>query len=338
MMLRTALERSWEGDEGWPAGLARGLTAPLSWVWRAGTAWRNARHDRSPGWRPDSGVVVSVGNLAVGGTGKTPFTSWVVSVLERLEAAPGIAVSGYGADEVSLHRRWHPGRPVVAARDRRTAIRQVLDEGARVVVLDDGFQHRAVARDLDIVLLAAEHRFPGPLLPSGPYREPPEALARADLVVVTRRTASAEHAREVAATVGRHWPQIPVAVAALEPGRWLTLGGGVAEPPRGSLLAVAAIARPKTFLAAVRAAAAPGTDVALRGFRDHHAYTDDDLRRLRIEAAGRTLVVTEKDAVKLVERSGLPDTVRVLGSVLTWDFGEDLVTGALAGVADRRAR
>ncbi|MEQ1857149.1 MAG: tetraacyldisaccharide 4'-kinase, partial [Longimicrobiales bacterium] len=106
-----------------------------------------------------------------------------------------ILVGAEGEDEALLHRTWNPGIPVSSGRDRVATAARARAEGAEVAVLDDGFQHHALARDLDIVLLSADDPPPGQVLPRGPYREPMEALGRADLVVVTRRNADVSRSR-----------------------------------------------------------------------------------------------------------------------------------------------
>lgn len=321
--LRAAVERSWSGDAGsWTAPLAV-LTTPFSWIWGGVTAVRNRRHDRHPAARVEGVRVVSIGNLAVGGTGKTPVAAWVVEWFAQRGAHPGIVVSGYGADEILLHRRWHPEVPIFADRDRKSAVVRARDAGARLVVLDDAFQHRAVARDLDVVLVAAEHPFPGHLLPRGPYREPSKALRRADAVIITRRTAGAEAVERIAREVARSAPGATIGVLTLRPGRWCLVGGADAEAPEGPLLAVSSVARPRTFLAAVRAAVGEGTDVRAHGFPDHHDYTEDEVRRIATEAEreGRTIVATEKDAVKLARLTATPASVRILCSRIEWDRG-----------------
>jgi tetraacyldisaccharide 4'-kinase len=334
--LRGAVERSWSGESGpWNAPLAV-LTTPLSWIWGGVTAVRNRRHDRRPAARVEGVRVVSVGNLAVGGTGKTPVAAWVVEWLAQRGARPGIVVSGYGADELLLHRRWHPEVPIFADRDRRSAVVLTRDAGARVVVLDDGFQHRAVGRDLDIVLLAAEHPFPGRLMPRGPYREPSTALRRADVVLITRRTAEDQAVDRIAREVARVAPGAETGVLALRPGRWCDVGGAWAEPPEGPLLAVSSVARPGTFLAAVRAAVGEGTDVRAHGFPDHHDYSDEDVRLIAAEAEreGRTIVATEKDAVKLAGLPATPSSVRILCSHIEWDRGLEDIERCLSDLAE----
>lgn len=332
---RTVVERSW--SEG-PTAATRALellTTPLSWLWRGATAVRNRRYDRQPARRIEGLRVVSVGNLAVGGTGKTPVSSWVVDRLLGKSVLPAVVLSGYGEDEVLLHRRWHPEVPVFADPRRASAIARAREAGSRVVVLDDGFQHRAVARDLDVVLLAAEHRFPGHVLPRGPYREPASALGRADAVLITRRSADVAGARRVAAEVDRIAPGVVVGGLVVSPDGWSDVHGQSASAPEAPLLAVCALARPDTFVSALRVATGEGTDIRAYGFPDHHDYSERDMRRLRGEAdsGGRVIVATEKDAVKMAGLATTPDSVRILRSTIEWDWGEGDFDLLLDGVA-----
>ena len=199
--MRAAVERfawrMWRDEAGWPGRITRILLLPLEGVWRLATSVRNRRWDRSGGTRIPGLTVVSVGNLAAGGTGKTPMSAWVAGTLAEADARPAVLLRGYGEDEIRLHRRWNPRIPVVAGADRVEGARRAREEGARTAVLDDGFQHRRLHRTVDLVLLAAADPVPGPVLPRGPYREPPRALRRADVVVITRRSEDRATARAV---------------------------------------------------------------------------------------------------------------------------------------------
>ncbi|MEX2473261.1 MAG: tetraacyldisaccharide 4'-kinase [Gemmatimonadota bacterium] len=332
MKLDSVVRASWDGGGGLGSALLSLVTTPLSWIWGGVTAVRNRRHDRRPP-EPVPGLgVISVGNLAVGGTGKTPMARWVVDVLRDGAVPCAVVLSGYGEDEVLLHRRWHPDVPVFAGPDRSALLREARDGGAVVAVLDDGFQHRGAPRDLDMVLVAAEHRFPGRVMPRGRYREPPASLARADLVVITRRTADDARVRAHQEEVARQAPSCVTACATLTPDRWLDVHGRAASPPEGPLLALASVARPEGFVEAVRVAL-PGTDVVLRAFPDHHAYSEQDVRRAIREAPDRTVVATEKDAVKLEPLSATPPDTRILSSRISWDLGEAEVRAAIEAVA-----
>ena len=181
--------RWWAGKAGMRGYLLSGLLAPASWAYGLLVSMRNGAYERDVGERVPGLRVISVGNLAVGGTGKTPLSAWVARFLSDRGVATAIVSRGYGRDELVLHRQWNPEVAVEADSDRILAAVRARDAGAAVAVLDDGFQHRRLARDLDLVILAAEDRFPGRLLPTGPYREPAASLARADVILVTRRTA-----------------------------------------------------------------------------------------------------------------------------------------------------
>jgi tetraacyldisaccharide 4'-kinase len=248
-------------------------------------------------------IVLSVGNLTVGGTGKTPVAAMLARELRRRGRQVTVALRGYGTDEVALHRRWNPDVPVFTAPRRIEAVRLAAADGADVVVLDDGFQHLAVARDLDVVLVSSEQwiAYPGHrTLPRGPYREPPTGLARADLVIVTERVVGEEALGGVVADVKRYAPNVPVLVVRLVPGRWMTLDGHDSSPPEGGVLAVAGIADPESFQTSLGHVL--DVDPELVPFADHHEFTDAEIADLERRAGGRTLVTTEKDAVRLMGR------------------------------------
>lgn len=173
------------------------ITVPLSGLYRAAIHRRNNRFDQGIGVERIEHPVISIGNVTVGGTGKTPMVAWVVETLQEAGCRPLIAMRGYRAepngvsDEEAEYRDRLPGVPVVAAPDRVDALRRFLSEdGVRdhdCVVLDDGFQHRKLHRDLDLALIDATQRtFAERLLPAGRLREPIRNLARADAVIVTR--------------------------------------------------------------------------------------------------------------------------------------------------------
>jgi tetraacyldisaccharide 4'-kinase len=244
---------------------------------------------------------LSVGNLVVGGTGKTPVSSWLARRLQALGAHPAIVMRGYGGDEPLVHARLAPTIPVVVDADRFDAIARAASQGADVAVLDDAFQHRAVARVADVVLISADAReTTDRLLPSGPYREGPAALRRASLVIVTRKAAPLERARAVAARVSLGTPRVPVAIVqlALES---VHIG---AEPPvplaslQGQrVLAIAGVGDAWAFGDQLTQA---GAIVRLLAYPDHHPFTDADAYSLAQSLQGDEMpVCTLKDAVKL---------------------------------------
>lgn len=271
---------------------------PAEGLYRIAVSVRNLAWDR--GWMGTHRAplrVVSIGNLAVGGTGKTPMAAWVAARLLEAGERPAVLHGGYAEDEPELHRRWNAEVPVLVGRDRVASARTAAGRGATVAVLDDGFQHRRLARDVELVLVAAETwKAPRALLPRGPWREPATALRRAHAVIITRKTADTETAGRVAAEVRTIATTADVCVAALRAGSWVALGTA-GERPAGPCVAVAGIASPDSFLANARDAGAFVTEALV--FGDHHEYTPDDVRRIQRTAGGRGVVTTEKDAIKL---------------------------------------
>jgi tetraacyldisaccharide 4'-kinase len=319
--LEPALRRWWRGDAGAWGSLLDAVAAPAEWAFQGAVRLRNLRYDRSGGTPVEGLRVVSVGNLSLGGTGKTPLAAWATRVLAAAGWTPALLSRGYGSDELLLHRRWNPEVPVLAHRDRAAAAAAALADGATAVVLDDGFQHRRLARDVDLVLLAAEDPVPGRLLPRGPFREPLAALKRAHGVIVTRRVAADGDARALAERVQARFPGLVVARVALVPRAWQQLDGTPAPPPEGPILAVTSVARPEAF--ALQVGAVLGRAPGLLTFPDHHDFTPAEVEAMRACARERTVVVTEKDAVKLRPwESTLGRSLLVLPQVLLWEAGE----------------
>lgn len=327
--------RWWAGDGG-AAGRALHTTlAPAEAGYRAVVRARNELYDR--GWLRAARApipVVSVGNIGVGGAGKTPFAAWLAAWMDARGLDPAVVLRGYGGDEVQVHAELNPGVPVFAAARRIHGVRDAARAGRRVAVLDDAFQHRAVRRDLDVVLVSAEGWEPERnLLPRGPWREEATALRRADLVVVTRKSADPEHAEAVAQEVGPWAPAVPRILCSFLPDGVgpLHLHGSHDEWRAESLLgvrvlAVAALADPRPFAENLRSM---GAEVELVSFPDHHAYTAADAEAVLSRAAGRRVVTTHKDAVKLRHLLPLDAPVRVLRQRVEIDRGVDLLEHAL---------
>ena len=315
------VRRMWAGEAGPLGAAARFALWPAEGLFRAGGRLRREAYDR--GWLPaEPGAipVVSVGNLSVGGTGKTPVSSWIIRQLDARGEQPALGARGEGRDELLLHRTWTPSVPVIADPDRRQGVREAASLGATVAVLDDGFQHRRLARQADVVLVATEEGLPGALLPRGPFREPRAALGRAQGIVVTRKSGTVGEAEGLAESLGRAFPAAVVATVHLAPGAWRRLAGtGAAMPgrPAGPVTFATGVARPESVRASVEAA---GCEVRLlEAFPDHHEFTEDDLERILDRSGGRAVVVTEKDAVKLAELPLPPEApVWVLGQELWW--------------------
>lgn len=287
----------------WKARAARAALVPLSGIYAGVVALRSAAYRRGLARaRPLPLPAIAVGNLSVGGTGKTPLAAWVAAYCVRAGRRPGVLLRGYGRDEVLVHQRLVPDAIVVAMRNRVAGGAAARARGADVLVLDDAYQTLAARRDLNIAVLGVEQeRLSRWTLPAGPWREPRGALGRADVLVVTRKRADAESARTLADQLSARWPGAIVAQArlALRGLVGMQTGQRVAlEGLRGhQVFAAAAIADPESFAVQVRAS---GATVQLTAYQDHHEYDAGDVQRLvQLAAGARYLVVTEKDAVKL---------------------------------------
>ncbi|MEA3246027.1 MAG: tetraacyldisaccharide 4'-kinase [Gemmatimonadota bacterium] len=294
-------DRLWESRH--PAArAARAVLRPVSWVYAVAMAARNAAYDRR--WLPVAELerpTVAIGNLTVGGTGKTPMAAWLVERATALGARPAVLLRGYGADEVAVHRILNPGAIVVPDADRVRGARAASALGATCFVLDDAFQHRRVARDADVVLVSADRHREPTLLPAGPWREPITALRRATHVVVTRKRASATHSLEVEAYLRRVAPEARTVLVHISPEYLIRWGGARREDTAvldgATVLAISAVADPHGFERNLRDA---GARVTGRRHRDHHRFSRAEAERLADEAGEADYAVcTLKDAVKI---------------------------------------
>jgi tetraacyldisaccharide 4'-kinase len=307
------------------------VLTPAELGFRAAIRVRNAAY-RTGIARSESPAVpaISIGNITVGGTGKTPLVRWTVKQLRSQGRTPGILHGGYAGDEPMLHRRWFPDLPVIANRDRLAGASRALQWGADILVLDDAFQHRRLGRDLDIVLVAAENwtRY-ARILPRGPFREPPQSLQRADVVIVTRRTAGASDAARAEAEVARISGR-PTARAHLRPSGWLDgRFRNRSGPPPDETIAAAGIARPADFFEQATGAGARLAETV--AFPDHFDYRQTDAEALLRRAGSRPIVTTAKDAVKLIPL--MPDAdLWILEQEVAFEDGVDRVLRALEEV------
>jgi tetraacyldisaccharide 4'-kinase len=297
------------------AEAARLALAAVALPYGLAVAARNAAYDR--GLLQVSRVptpVISVGNLTLGGTGKTPLVAWVARRLAAAGRRPAIVSRGYGArpgersDEAAELGLVVPEAMHVANRDRAAGCRTAIAAGCDAAVLDDGFQHRRLHRDLDIVAIDATDPFGcGRLFPRGLLRESLAGLARADAVVLTRASAINGERRKAiraALTAGggqrfqEAWMEAehrPVTV------RLADGGTRPLDSLRGlPIVAFAGIGNPAAFRATLARLAAEVIEFV--PFPDHHAYTAADFERLAAQAArhgAAMLVTTLKDLVKV---------------------------------------
>ena len=358
---RGRLVQGWErgftaGADGVLAALAgsyRGLLAGREWLYARGVLHSNALDC----------PVISIGNLTVGGTGKTPAVELAVRTLTDLGYRPAVVSRGYGrrgggvqivadaasirldaeeaGDEPFLLARRLPGVPVVVGANRYEAgLAACARFGVTAIVLDDGFQHRTLRKDLEIVMARAGQPWGnGRLLPGGPLREPLTGLERAHLIVATGARRPAD-AGEVSATAARLAPAVPVLTAMHVPTECFESSGMkfVALETLGGarLLAFAGIGSPAGFRRTLGEAGA--TVVEFQEFSDHHWYTREDLARLARRAAevhADGFVTTEKDWVRLRSLPPLRHPVYVLSVRLTLTSGEAQWRAAFERVAPR---
>ncbi len=304
------------GEVGWLA-----LT-PLSLGFSALVRSRNLLYDRR--WLPikrPALKVISVGNLTVGGTGKTPMVLWLAQALQSRGHRVGILIRGYGGknkgvtvvgtagqalatpaevgDEPVMLARAFAG-VVIAGRDRVAAAglargRFDLD----VAILDDGFQHRQLDRDVDILLVSGGRGTGnGWLLPAGPLREPPAAARRAHVVVITKGGAQGRNGWSAVDQLGPVFfgDLMPTALVSSAQGRGHELPMGLLGGKR--VIALTGIADPMPFYHSLREWEAEIAEVM--EFPDHHAYTQADWQAVSLASQKFDLIVTtEKDLVKL---------------------------------------
>jgi tetraacyldisaccharide 4'-kinase len=287
------------------------LLLPLSLLFGVAAALRRGAYRRGLLRSGHPGVpLIVVGNLTVGGSGKTPFVIWLVEWLKAQGLRPGVVSRGYGrrdtelrcvdaastAEEVGdepllVHRK--SGVPVAVGADRLAAARLLREKFPEVdvIVADDGLQHYRLQRDLELVLADAGVLFGnGWLLPAGPLREPLARLARADALILTQRGGTAANFRT----------SVPVFSVRHEPAGFRRLADkafAAALPDAGGreIEAVTGIARPEAFFASLKSL---GLDCRTRAFPDHHLFSAADIDPQAI------VVMTEKDAVKCSRFAG----------------------------------
>ncbi len=299
---------------------------PLSWLFCGAVALRRLAYRR--GWKRAQHLpvpVIVVGNLTVGGVGKTPLTIWLAEFLAAAGYKPGVISRGYGGrtqaeplavfpssdpfdagDEPVLIARW-TGRPVYVFPRRADAGRALLAAtDCDVLIADDGLQHYALARDVEIAVVDGERGFGnGHCLPAGPLREPMERLSEADLIV---HRGSAREGEFLMMLAGNE------AVNLADE----NIRKPLAEFIGAELCAVAGIGNPASFFAGLRKS---GLSFEERPFPDHHRYRPDDLRF----GDDATVLMTEKDAVKCRGFAGENFWYVPVRAELPREFGERLL-------------
>ena len=332
-----AVTRAWEPRTASERAV-RLVLVPASLAYGAAVALRNRLYDA--GWLEQARVdarVLSVGNLTVGGTGKTPAALWLAQALARRGRRVAIVARGYrkwrpgvvvvgvsgtplvsaeeGGDEAAMLARRFAGPVLTGERRVDAAAEACARFGVDTIVLDDGFQHRALARDADLVLLARDEASRR-LLPAGSRREPFAALARA-------RALLAVGDREPCSWSAPGWPPQfhgRLVATALVDGTWREAALDALAGAR--VVAVSGVARPERFIATLERC---GARVVERlAFPDHHDYSPADVATMVSAGRGAELITTEKDLAKLAGRVGL-EHLRGLRVTLQVEDGDRLV-------------
>ena len=348
--LAALAERAWAGETAGARALRASLV-PAALAYAAVTAVRNRLYDG--GWLAAERIpatVLSVGNITVGGTGKTPTALWLAETLQARGRRVALVARGYrkerrgvvvvgadgtplvgaseGGDEAVMLARRFRGPVVTGERRADAAALACARFAVDTIVLDDGFQHRALARDADLVLVTGDAATAWPL-PAGPLRESSAGLERARAILVI----DGDGHGAVHAPVFRGHVR---ATALVRPGRERWSEEPLAGLAGRHVVAVAGVARPERFVATLEQAGAR-VDRVLR-FPDHHAYGPVDVATVSAAAGGRLVVTTEKDLAKLAALPGLPEVaaLRIGLEVPEGDALVDLLLAPRGKVALRR--
>ena len=314
--VKTADDDFWElvsgRKRGWRATLRRiGLRA-ASWAYALAIWIRNRLYDL--GWlRVEyvSAPVISVGNLTVGGTGKTPCVEYIARYLSDRGYRVSILSRGYGSaggasDEAMLLEGHLPDVPHLVGADRASLARAAMEElESDALILDDGFQHRRLARTFDLVLIDSTEPWGfGSQLPRGLLRESPGELRRASGIMISRcELASPDRLTAIRERIARLAPNTPVFESEHRPVCWINSDGrqlAVSDLQDGKMMAFCGIGNPNAFFQTVEMSG--GNLIDRRVYPDHHRYSRADVEELERWAANAPdaiVVTTEKDLVKL---------------------------------------
>ena len=335
----------------------------LTPVYRLAVGRRNKRFENDPDAITRVDVpVISIGNLTTGGTGKTPLVIWLCRQIRKRDRRVAIISRGYGAeasagqatkpnDEAMELGQRLPDVPHLQSPDRVASANIAIDElETQCIVMDDGFQHRRLHRDLDIVVIDATQPFGyGYLLPRGLLREPIKNISRADFVVISRcDQVSQDDLSHIESAIRTHGAQLPIAKTKVHPATWLQFDGqqkslsemqttagnsptSEAELPK--VFVCCAIGNPESFLKTVSS-----VGVAIVGHKflpDHHLYDRQDIDSIvkTAKAAGSDAIVcTHKDLVKIGvnQFQGLP--IYALVAEIVFLEGEQQFLDAIAAV------
>ncbi len=299
----------------WASGSRTALSL-LEPFYAAAIGLRNWAFDQ--GWRTQTHIpipVISIGNLTAGGTGKTPTVAWVVRTLQSLGANPAIISRGYAGqdgsnDEQLVLDRLLPGVPHRLHPDRVAAARELTtqppSDRPSVLVLDDAFQHRQIARDFDLVLIDCLNPWGfGHQFPRGLLREPLRSLSRASCVLLTRGDQVDTDTRKGIVDTIQRWTSAPVLTSHFQPTRFINVQGtacGIEQLQTHKAAAFCGIGNPTGFRRTLTGCGIAIPDERFLVYPDHHAYQSKDLQSIGQWARSvraECLLTTHKDLVKM---------------------------------------
>ncbi len=323
------------------------LGRPLSPLYAAAMRLRETLYSRTilASEKP-AAPTISVGNLVLGGTGKTPMVRYLVELLQNSGCNPAIISRGYkgkaketinvvasggkvhlppqeAGDEPYMLAKSLPETMVLTGKKRIYPARKAVEMGADCLILDDGFQHLAIQRDVDIVLFDAAYQAGNSrLLPAGPLREPVTALRRADCFMLTGTTEkNRKRAEKFAKLLEKRFPAIPVFFGERSTLSFYNIDGKACTGPGGKVLAFCGIAQPQRFENSLKEAELDLQEFIT--FADHTSYSSTRIERIEqkaIACGATALITTEKDSVKL---QNLPFSIPLFIAGFTMKTTED---------------
>ncbi len=331
--------------------LLRALLRVISVPYRLAVALRNGAYDMGLAGTCSADVpVISVGNITTGGTGKTPLVMWLCRLLDEKSLKCAVLTRGYKSakgmvsDEPAILARACPRTKVLVNADRVAAAGRAVNEfAAEVLVMDDGFQHRRLGRDLDIMAIDATRPFGyGRLLPAGLLREPKNAIRRADAVVITHYDQStAADIELLEEQIRRIKPDIIIAKAIHRHPCARGMDNMVYdldELRQKRIFAFCGIGNPEAFLDRLKA---HGMNVVgSRVYNDHHNYTESDFAEIRQQAlslGAEMILSTEKDWIKTALDAGKSTDIlfAYLAVELAFIDGGDRIEGLIDGILNK---
>ncbi len=270
------------------------------WIW---DAWFRRFPDRI---QKVGARVISVGNITWGGTGKTPLTTMIARDLAEEGNKVAVLIRGYGDDEVQELRKKLPGIPVITGRNRVKSAREAIEKhGAKVLVLDDAFQHRKIHRDLNLLMINSTEPFgPGGLIPLGTLREPLESMARADLFILTKCDVGSKNVHWIRQKINALKPNAVIFEAVHKPMALRDPLKNRRIPPHDlrnrKVAALSGIGDPHSFEKMVEM---QGAEVRFAArYPDHHCFKASEIAHFLKQSRNmglREAVTTEKDFIRL---------------------------------------